>query len=35
MHERALMIGGLLSIQANSPHGRRIELTVPTRLLGG
>jgi two-component system, NarL family, sensor histidine kinase UhpB len=35
MHERALLIGGLLSIQANSPHGRRIELTVPTRLLGG
>jgi signal transduction histidine kinase len=35
MHERALLIGGLLNIQANSPHGRRIDLTIPVDLLGG
>jgi two-component system, NarL family, sensor histidine kinase UhpB len=35
MHERALLIGGLLNIQANSPHGRRIELTIPVGVLGG
>lgn len=35
MRERALLIGGLLNIQANPPHGRRIELTIPTGHLGG
>jgi signal transduction histidine kinase len=35
MHERALLIGGLLNIQANPGRGLRIELTVPTGHLGG
>jgi two-component system, NarL family, sensor histidine kinase UhpB len=35
MHERALLIGGLLHIQENPPHGRRIELTIPTGHLDG
>jgi two-component system, NarL family, sensor histidine kinase UhpB len=35
MHERALLIGGVLNIQANPPHGRRIELSIPTDHLRG
>jgi two-component system sensor histidine kinase UhpB len=35
MRERALLIGGRLSLQANPPHGLRIELTVPADYLGG
>jgi two-component system, NarL family, sensor histidine kinase UhpB len=35
MHERAQLIGGLLDIAANAPHGVRIALTIPTGHLGG
>ena len=35
MHERALLIGGRLNIEANPGRGLRIELTVPTGHLGG
>jgi two-component system, NarL family, sensor histidine kinase UhpB len=34
MRERALLIGGLLNIEANPGHGVRVELRVPTGHLG-